>query len=454
MDKKRYQKIRKVFLAAHQLPAEEQSPFLDEACGGDEDLRAKIERLLSNPDSGDDFLEKPAVDDIGFMLGGGAGQSLVSTQLGNPDTPMKDSGIEWLGHVPEGWDVVPLRHICGSIQTGPFGSQLHQSDYQPGGIPLANPVHLVNGHIIPGENSAVDEDTCVRLARHILQEGDILFARRGEIGRCGLVSEPEAGWLCGTGGMRVRLNGGHEAHNSQSGENATELKGVLAANSIKEKAKEEAEAQGLTDHEEEILKTMLKRGRQPNISFFAFTATPKYKTLEVFGSKGSDGKPLPFHLYSMRQAIEEGFILDVLKHYTTYRTYYKLIKSIEDDPDAPGVSYTEPDMNREKDGKPISETRLPEKFATDEYSVLIVAEKYQTGFDQPLLHTMYVDKRLAGMALPCLFGQAGADFSTRHNEISGDLCLALTIAPVYRIAIMFLAFLGRYSLGPPWLACP
>ncbi len=277
-----------------------------------------------------------------------------------------------------------------------------------------------------------------------------------------------------------------EAHSSQSGESATELKGVLAADSIKQKAKEETEAQGLTDHEEEILKTMLKRGKQPNISFFAFTATPKYKTLEVFGHQGPDGKPLPFHLYSMRQAIEEGFILDVLKNYTTYRTYYRLIKSIEDDPqvdkskaakalarfmslhphniaqktevmlehfrtftrhkiagrakamvvtssrlhavrykqdfdeyikekgytgiktlvafsgtvedpDAAGVSYTEPDMNRENGGKPISEKRLPKKFATDEYSVLIVAEKYQTGFDQPLLHTMYVDKRLAGI---------------------------------------------------------
>ena len=277
-----------------------------------------------------------------------------------------------------------------------------------------------------------------------------------------------------------------EAHSSQSGESATELKGVLAANSIKEKAKEEAEAQGLTDYEEEILKTMLKRGRQPNISFFAFTATPKYKTLEVFGTKGPDGKPAPFHLYSMRQAIEERFILDVLKHYTTYKSYFRLIKSIEDDPevdkrkaaqalarflslhphniaqktevmlehfrtftkhkiggrakamvatssrlhavrykqefdkqirekgyddiktlvafsgtvedpDVAGVSYTEPDMNREKDGKPIPEKRLPEKFATEEYSVLIVAEKYQTGFDQPLLHTMYVDKRLAGI---------------------------------------------------------
>ncbi len=77
---------------------------------------------------------------------------------------------------------------------------------------------------------------------------------------------------------------------------------------------------------------MAKRGRQPNISFFAFTATPKYKTLEVFGTKGTDGKPHPFHLYSMRQAIEERFIHDVLKNYTTYKTYYRLVKAIEDDP--------------------------------------------------------------------------------------------------------------------------
>jgi len=277
-----------------------------------------------------------------------------------------------------------------------------------------------------------------------------------------------------------------EAHSSQSGESATELKGVLAAQSIKQKAKEEAEAQGLADYEEEILKTIARRGRQPNISFFAFTATPKAKTLEVFGQRGVDDKPHPFHLYSMRQAIDEGFILDVLQNYTTYATYYRLVKSIEDDPkvvkskaakalarfmslhphniaqktevmvehfrthtrhkiagrakamvvtssrlhavrykqafdkyiaenhytdiktlvafsgtvedpDVKSVSYTEPDMNRDKDGKPIREKELPERFAGPEYSVLIVAEKYQTGYDQPLLHTMYVDKRLDGV---------------------------------------------------------
>ena len=77
---------------------------------------------------------------------------------------------------------------------------------------------------------------------------------------------------------------------------------------------------------------MLRRGRQDNISFFAFTATPKYRTLEVFGRPGPDGKPRPFHLFSMRQAIEEGFILDVLAHYTTYKTYFRLVKWAEEDP--------------------------------------------------------------------------------------------------------------------------
>jgi type I restriction enzyme R subunit len=273
-----------------------------------------------------------------------------------------------------------------------------------------------------------------------------------------------------------------EAHSSQGGESATELKGVLAGAAIREEAQVQAEEQGLPDHEEEILRTMAKRGRQPNISFFAFTATPKYKTMEVFGQSGPDGKPLPFHHYSMRQAIEEDFILDVLQHYTTYKTYFKLLKAVEDDPevdkrkaaralarfmslhphniaqktevilehywhstrhkiggrakamvvtpsrlhavryrqaldrtiaekgyddgmkvlvafsgtvhdpDLPGVEYTEVGMNNG-----IKEKELPEKFASDEYQILVVAEKYQTGFDQPLLHTMYVDKRLAGI---------------------------------------------------------
>ena len=80
---------------------------------------------------------------------------------------------------------------------------------------------------------------------------------------------------------------------------------------------------------------MASRGRQPNLSFFAFTATPKGKTLELFGRPGANGTPEAFHLYSMRQAIEEGFILDVLASYTTYKTYYRLLKAVADDPDLP-----------------------------------------------------------------------------------------------------------------------
>lgn len=273
-----------------------------------------------------------------------------------------------------------------------------------------------------------------------------------------------------------------EAHSSQSGDAASEMKGVLAAKQIKEQAHKEAEERGLPDHEEEILKTMARRGRQPNISFFAFTATPKYKTLEVFGRPGPDGKPHPFHLYSMRQAIEERFILDVLLNYTTYKTYYGLIKSIEGDPKVqkhkaakalarfmtlhpynieqktevmvehfrtftkhkiggkakamvvtgsrmhavrykqtfdkyiadnhytdiktlvafsgtviddldPARTYTEGGMNP----RGIAGRQIPEAFATEEFQILLVADKFQTGFDQPFLHTMYVDKRLAGI---------------------------------------------------------
>jgi len=265
-----------------------------------------------------------------------------------------------------------------------------------------------------------------------------------------------------------------EAHSSQSGETATTLKEVLGGEELQAKAEELAREEGDSDLEA-MYRNMAKRGQQPNISFFAFTATPKHKTLKVFGRNGE-----PFSRYTMRQAIEEGFIMDVLKNYITYKTYYRLLKACEDDPNVerkkaaralsrfmqlhpyniaqkteimvehfqnssrhkiggrakamvvtgsrleavrykqafdklikekgysikslvafsgtvvddliPEKTYTEPEMNggiREKD--------LPEEFATHEYQVLLVAEKYQTGFDQPLLHTMYIDKRLAGI---------------------------------------------------------
>ncbi|RME69841.1 MAG: type I restriction endonuclease subunit R, partial [Verrucomicrobia bacterium] len=265
-----------------------------------------------------------------------------------------------------------------------------------------------------------------------------------------------------------------EAHSSQSGETATDLKEVLGGEALHEEAKKRAEEEGAPDMEK-LFRNMAKRGRQANLSFFAFTATPKHKTLAVFGRNGE-----AFHRYSMRQAIEEGFILDVLQNYTTYKAYYRLMKACEDDPNVerkkaakalarymqlhpyqiaqktaimvehfyaftrhkigghakamvvtssrlqavrykesfdryiaekgypikslvafsgtveddkvPGKTYTEVEMNN---GLP--EKAVPEKFATREYQVLLVAEKYQTGFDQPLLHTMYVDKRLAGI---------------------------------------------------------
>src|SRR5262249_27528196 len=99
-----------------------------------------------------------------------------------------------------------------------------------------------------------------------------------------------------------------EAHSAQSGEPPAEIRGALAAQPIAEQAHEEAEERELLDYEEEILKAVARRGYQPNLSFFAFTATPKYKTLEAFGRRDENNKPQPFHVYSMRQAIEEGFI--------------------------------------------------------------------------------------------------------------------------------------------------
>lgn len=274
-----------------------------------------------------------------------------------------------------------------------------------------------------------------------------------------------------------------EAHSSQSGESARELKEILGE-SAKQGDKPDDETE--EDWEDRLNEVMASRGRQPNLSFFAFTATPKGKTLELFGRVGPSGKPEAFHLYSMRQAIEEGFILDVLANYTTYATYYRILKAIEDDPNLPkkkaahaiakfmilhpynieqrieviiehfrrsvmnklggrakamvvtssrlhavrykiafdhyiankgitgirslvafsgklkdpdtGEEYTEPGMNTDiVTGKPIGESALPERFASSDYQVLLVANKYQTGFDQPLLCAMYVDKRLDGV---------------------------------------------------------
>lgn len=260
-----------------------------------------------------------------------------------------------------------------------------------------------------------------------------------------------------------------EAHSSQSGKAAGAVRTALG----------DAEVADGTEIEDLITNQIIKRGPQSNLSFYAFTATPKAKTLELFGNLNSSGMPAPFTLYSMRQAIEEGFILDVLKNYVSYKELYEIVKKTTDDPEhdkskskrqiarfaslheaaveqkvkiivehfrenvvAKGKikgqakamvvtrsrehavryhlalqtyikdrkyqdvnslvafsgklelddeSYTETGLNG------FDESQTPEQFATGEYRVLIVAEKYQTGFDQPLLHTMYVDKPLGGI---------------------------------------------------------
>ena len=277
-----------------------------------------------------------------------------------------------------------------------------------------------------------------------------------------------------------------EAHSSQTGDAARKLKRALA--DTEEILREYAELEGREeekrkDDEDRLLDELAAQGMHDNLSFFAFTATPKGKTLNMFGWKDSKGSWHPFHIYSMRQAIEEGFILDVLKNYMTYKMYYKIVKNIPDDPELDtvagvraiqkyetlhphnisqkttimlehfrnvtmhkiggkakamvvtpsrlhavryvqefkrqieekgysdldvlvafsgeieddGVTYTEEKINKTKDGETIREKALPEAFHSDDYGMLIVAEKYQTGFDEPLLHTMFVDKKLSGV---------------------------------------------------------
>ncbi len=265
-----------------------------------------------------------------------------------------------------------------------------------------------------------------------------------------------------------------EAHSSQSGESTKHLKMVLSADGLEEAELDDDLME--MDLEDKIAEEVRSRGPQANVSHFAFTATPKTKTLELFGNKRADGRFEPFSLYSMRQAIEEKFILDVLEHYTTYKTYWRLLKTIEDDPHYEkgkatyllkafvdlhpnsiekkismmvdhfhdqiasriggrakamivtrsrlhavryglalrkylaekghpykalvafsgtvrdgGFDYTEPNLNE------VPEAQTAKTFEGPDYRFLVVANKFQTGFDQPLLHTMYVDKKLGGV---------------------------------------------------------
>ena len=259
-----------------------------------------------------------------------------------------------------------------------------------------------------------------------------------------------------------------EAHSSQSGTAHGKMNEAMG----KKEFDEELDAQDL------VLEVMKNRKMKGNASYLAFTATPKNTTLEKFGTKQEDGTFKPFHLYSMKQAIEEGFILDVLSNYTTYRSYYEIEKSIEDNPlfdtkkaqkklrsfveknpstiatkveiildhfiekvvkakklkgkakgmvvtanietaivyfqainkkleelgkpfkaviafsgkkEVKGVEYTEDSMNN------FASKDISEKFDSDEYKLLVVANKFLTGFDQPKLCAMYVDKKLQGV---------------------------------------------------------
>ena len=274
-----------------------------------------------------------------------------------------------------------------------------------------------------------------------------------------------------------------EAHSSQTGSSAMKLKAALAdvSDALKEYAELEGKAEDeLLDDNDRLVREMIAHGRHKNLSFFAFTATPKGATLEMFGTEWNDGSYHPFHVYSMRQAIEEGFILDVLQNYTTYRTCYQIAKNTKDNPDVPqskalktikkyeelhpyniqqksaiivetfrnvtkqkikgkgkmmvvtssrlaavryyheiknylesngyhdveilaafSGSIKDPDDQKDVEWTEsklngVNESQTKQVFH-DEGNILIVAEKYQTGFDEPLLHTMIVDKKLRGV---------------------------------------------------------
>jgi type I restriction enzyme S subunit len=123
----------------------------------------------------------------------------------DPDVPLKDSRVEWLGQVPEHWQVRRLGQVAVSFRTGPFGSILHQSDYVEGGTPLVNPIHMHDGRIVEDKRCTVPAAVVDRLSNYVLAKYDIVFSRRGELGRCVLVRDREVGWLCGTGSIRIRV---------------------------------------------------------------------------------------------------------------------------------------------------------------------------------------------------------------------------------------------------------
>lgn len=313
-----------------------------------------------------------------------------------------------------------------------------------------------------------------------------------------------------------------EAHSSQSGKNAQKMGEAISNKNLESNHIDSNEI----DIEEELIKIIENKKFQKNASYFAFTATPKPKTLEMFGIPceiNGERKFIPFHLYSMKQAIEEGFILDVLKGYITYTSYYKIISSIDDDKEydkakanaklrayvtnhdetiekkatimiehffqniykkiggkakamvvtssrenavkyylffreylqenypqykalvafsgdkeIDGESYSEAELNG------VGESMLKDEFKKDNYRFLIVAEKYQTGFDEPLLHTMYVDKALEGIS--------AVQTLSRLNRIcknKEDTCVLDFANTHEKIGESFSTFYGQTYLKEP-----
>ena len=269
-----------------------------------------------------------------------------------------------------------------------------------------------------------------------------------------------------------------EAHSSQSGESARNLRASLSQG-IEGGETDEDDADEVSDIDAQILEEMERRRMQDHISYFGFSGTPKNKTLELFGRKDADGTFVPFHVYSMHQSISEGFTLDVLQNYTTFKRYFELVKSVPEDKEYEkartlraltnyvdlqphsietktriilehftartaktiegkgramlitpsrlhcvrykleldrqmremGLSYgclvafssTVHDTDNERDYTEDGMNELPprvsiaDSFKSPEYRILIVSNKFQTGFDEPMLQTMYVDKRLDGL---------------------------------------------------------
>ena len=269
-----------------------------------------------------------------------------------------------------------------------------------------------------------------------------------------------------------------EAHSSQSGESARNLR-VSLSQGIEDEVADEDDADEISDIDAQILEEMERRRMQDHISYFGFSGTPKNKTLELFGRKNADGTFVPFHVYSMHQSISEGFTLDVLQNYTTFKRYFELVKSVPEDKEYEkartlraltnyvdlqphsietktriilehfiartaktiegngramlvtpsrlhcvryklefdrqmremrlnygclvAFSSTVHDTDNERDYTEDGMNELPprvsiaDSFKSPEYRILIVSNKFQTGFDEPLLQTMYVDKRLDGL---------------------------------------------------------